>query len=411
MALRISSVLAILFGTIFLSTGQGLHQALIPIAASALDYNAVVLSVLASVYFAGYLAGCFASPVLIKRVGHTRTLAITASVLSALSLVHILVPDEVFWIIIRFFVGYCFANIDVVLESWLADRAEPQDRGKLLSIYRLIDLFALALGQLMIAQASPTEFTLFAYVAIFVSLAVIVVSASIAPTPTVPEQVKVRFFQMAKRIPLSIVAANLHGVASGIYWGFAPVFAAGISEDRSMTGIILAATLVGAAAAQFPIGIASDKYDRRLLLRIMSFATALACFIVAAASFFLKDATVFTMLLFGATSFCIYPIAITYAFDRTHPSQFVEVGATVLIAYGIGAMLGPLATPLALHFGNHSGAFVLMGAFYLVIFAFALYRERVREAVPEEDTVSHMNIPNTTPVTLDMDPRVEMNED
>ncbi|WP_417796558.1 MFS transporter [Terasakiella pusilla] len=407
MAIRISSVLAILFGTVFLSTGQGLHQALIPIAASAFQFDAVALSILASVYFAGYLGGCFTSPMLIKRVGHTRTLAIAASLLSALSLAHIIWPTEALWIVVRLFVGACFANIDVVLESWLADRAPPAERGKLLSFYRLCDLFALAMGQLMIAQASPTEFTLFAYVAILVSIAVIVVSVSVAPTPTLPEQVKVRFFQMAKRIPLSIVAASFHGVASGIYWGFAPIFAAGLSEDRTMTGFILAATLLGAALTQFPIGIASDKYDRRILLRVISMATAISALLVAFTSFFLKDVTIVAMFMYGATSFCIYPIAITYAFDRTQPSEFVEVGATVLIAYGIGAMVGPLLTPLALHFGNHSGAFVLMGVFYLMIFGFALYREKVREPVAAEETVQHMHVPNTTQITLEMDPRVE----
>lgn len=192
MAIRISSVAAILFGALLLSTGQGLHQALIPISAESFGFSALVLSALASVYFGGYLAGCILAPALIKRVGHSRTLAIAASTLSIASLAHILLPQEAMWVLVRVIVGFCFANIDVVFESWLAARAEGRDRGKLLSVYRLVDLAALAVGQILISLAGPTEFTLFAFVAIFVCLAVIVVSASTEAAPSVPQRVRIR---------------------------------------------------------------------------------------------------------------------------------------------------------------------------------------------------------------------------
>ena len=316
-------------------------------------------------------------------------------------------PHEVLWILVRVFVGYCFANIDVVLESWLADRAEAGERGKLLSIYRLVDLLSLGMGQLLIANATPTEFTLFAFVAILVSIAVIVVSVSVAPTPSPPERVTVRFTYVYKIAPLAIVAAALHGVGSGIYWGFAPVFASGIADDLSMAGIILAATLVGAAAAQYPVGWACDRYDRRILLIFASLLAAVSSGLVATASFYFTDMTVFAMFLFGATTFTIYPIAMTYAFDRSEPENFVEVGAAILVAYGLGAFIGPLLAPAALHFGNHSGAFVLIGVFYFAVFVFALYRKSQTEDVPQEDTVEYIPVPPTTPVTLEIDPRVD----
>ncbi|MBL6863531.1 MAG: MFS transporter [Rhodospirillales bacterium] len=407
MAVRFSSVVAILLGTAFLSIGQGLHQALIPISAEALKYSATTISILASVYFGGYLLGCFAAPYLIKRVSHIRTLAVAASLLSALSLGHIIVPNEALWVLFRICVGFSFACIDVVMESWLASRSTNEDRGKLLSFYRFIDLFALGVGQFLIASASPTEFILFAFVAIFVSISVIIVSLSVAPTPDPPDNVKVRFLHVLQVSPLAIVVGALHGVASGIYWGFAPVFATGISDNKAMVGSILASTVIGAAIAQFPVGWASDRYDRRILIIWFSLFASITSLLVFGASFKFSEAILPILALFGATAFAIYPIAMTYAFDRAKPEEFFEVGASVLIAFGAGAFVGPLLVPFTLHFGNNSGAFLLIAVIYLLVFGFAIYRASRTDAVPEENAVEFVAMPSTTPVTLEIDPRVE----
>lgn len=407
MGVKITSVMTLLFGAVVLSIGQGLHQSLVPIAASEFEFSDFSISFLASVYFLGYLLGCFLAPRLIKRTGHIRSLAFVASFLSGLSLLHILLPNDIVWIVIRLVVGYCFANIDVILESWLADRAESKDRGKILSIYRLLRLLSLGLGQFLLAHASPVEFTLYAIVTILVACAVMVVTATTTKTPPAPKSVNVRFFNMARRVPLSVMSAGFHGLASGIYWGFAPIFASSLTDDRTMVSYILSATLIGAALAQFPVGIASDKYDRRRLIILISLLSVLASLAVALLSFANTEMIFYAMILYGAATFSVYPVAMTYAFDRSEPSEFVEIGATVLIAYGIGACIGPLFTPLALRSGDNSSIFFLIAFFYFCITLFALYRKSRSADVAPEETVEFISVPSSTPVTLEIDPRIE----
>jgi MFS family permease len=410
MAIRLTSVMAILFATWFLSTGQGLHQALIPLAAEENFFSQISISLLASVYFGGYLAGCIFAPALIKRVGHIRTLAIAAASLSALSLFHVLMPNEVLWIFFRVVVGLAFASIDLVMESWLAASAENQDRGKLLSIYRLIDLGSLGLGQFLIASASPGEFLLFALVAICVSVTVVIVSASTAPAPPVPDSVNVRFWHVYKVSPLAVVGSLLHGVASGIYWGYGPLIAEDVSESGAAVGTILAATLIGAALAQFPVGWASDKYDRRWLLIYLSGLAAVFSVVIALVSGKHPELMGVLMLFFGATSFCIYPLVITYAFDRAAKEEFVEVGAAILMAYGVGAFAGPLLAPLASYWGEMSLVFLIVGLSYAGLTGFALYRSGQSSPVVEEDTVEFVPMSASTQQILDIDPRRDQAE-
>ncbi|MEK9677703.1 MAG: MFS transporter [Rhodospirillaceae bacterium] len=410
MAIRLSSVMAILFATWFLSTGQGLHQALIPLAAEHHFFSQISISLLASVYFGGYLAGCIFAPALIKRVGHSRTLAIAAASLSALSLFHVLMPNEVLWILFRVMVGLAFATTDLVMESWLAASAENQDRGKLLSIYRLIDLGSLGLGQFLIASASPGEFLLFALVAICVSVTVVIVLASTAPTPPIPQSVSVRFWHVYTVSPLAVIGSLLHGIASGIYWGYAPLIAEDASDSDTAVGVILAATLIGAALAQYPVGWVSDKYDRRKMLIWLSAMAAVFSVIIALLSGKHPELMGVLMFFYGATSFCIYPLVITYAFDRTNKEEFVEVGAAVLMAYGVGAFAGPLLAPLASFWGEMSLVFLIVGLSYTGVFGFALYRSGQSSPVEKEETVKFVPMPASTQQILDIDPRRDPQE-
>jgi len=202
----------------------------------------------------------------------------------------------------------------------------------------------------------------------------------------------------------------LHGVASGIYWGYGPLIAEDVSESGAAVGTILAATLIGAALAQFPVGWASDKYDRRWLLIYLSGLAAVFSVVIALVSGKHPELMGVLMLFFGATSFCIYPLVITYAFDRAAKEEFVEVGAAILMAYGVGAFAGPLLAPLASYWGEMSLVFLIVGLSYAGLTGFALYRSGQSSPVVEEDTVEFVPMSASTQQILDIDPRRDQAE-
>ena len=56
-------------------------------------------------------------------------------------------------LLLRFAMGFCFAGLFMVIESWLNAHAASANRGRLLSIYRLIDLAAVTGAQFLLPQA------------------------------------------------------------------------------------------------------------------------------------------------------------------------------------------------------------------------------------------------------------------
>ena len=66
----------------------------------------------------------------------------------------------------RFLTGFAFSSIYVVSESWLNNSATNKNRGQVLSIYMIIMLAGICVGQLFLKLGDPASFELFALVSV-----------------------------------------------------------------------------------------------------------------------------------------------------------------------------------------------------------------------------------------------------
>ena len=88
----------------------------------------------------------------------------------------------------RFVFGACMAGLYVVVESWLNDLATNKTRGRILSIYMMVSMGGLTIGQLLLNVSDESGFKLFiiASVLVSVSLVSVTLSATSSPPDTVP---------------------------------------------------------------------------------------------------------------------------------------------------------------------------------------------------------------------------------
>src|SRR5436305_29823 len=134
---------AILLSTIIFLGGQGLTGTLLPVRAHLAHFSDFAIGMMGSAYFAGFIVGCYAGPRLLVRVGHSRTFAAAAGIATAVILIMSLTVTEWSWIVLRAFFGFAAANIYMVLESWLNDRATNQTRGRIFAAYLLMNFSGL----------------------------------------------------------------------------------------------------------------------------------------------------------------------------------------------------------------------------------------------------------------------------
>ena len=102
----IQTLSALLLAAAILLAGNGLHTTLLAVRANIEGFPLYQIGLLLSAYFAGFIAGCRWTPLLVKRVGHIRTFTALASVASASALAHVLLVEPMAWAFLRVVSGF-----------------------------------------------------------------------------------------------------------------------------------------------------------------------------------------------------------------------------------------------------------------------------------------------------------------
>ena len=180
---QLSSIAAILLSTLIFLVGNGLLGTLIPVRAHLEGFSTLAIGVIGSAYFAGFVLGCFTGPRWLARVGHIRTFAVCAGIAAAATLLQSMLVGVFAWIAMRALFGFAAANMYMVLESWLNDRAGNESRGRIFAAYLSVNFGGLLIGQLLFATSRPQSFMLFSLATIFYALCLIPVGLTQSPQP------------------------------------------------------------------------------------------------------------------------------------------------------------------------------------------------------------------------------------
>jgi MFS family permease len=385
MAQTLLSVSALLLSVALLIFGHGLQTTLLPLAADRFYFSDFEIGAISSAYFVGMVIGCFGAPLLIMRAGHIRAFAALVSMMSAAAILHPVVVDPVFWVVIRIVSGFCLAGFYMIVESWLNESATNENRGTIMSVYIVILFGALMLGQVSIATMSIASFIPFVIASVTVSLAVMPVSLTTSAQPAPITLVRFRPIQLYKNSPAAFVGVFFVGISQGALLTLTPLYGSQIGLSTNQSAFYAAAIIGGGLIAQWPVGRLSDRMDRRVVLIILGLATAAAstAIVVFSPNVFLIAAG--TAVLVGMFSQPLYAIAVAHAFDHAAQGDFVETSSGMLLSFGIGSIIGPLIASVLMGQMGPSGLYVMVIAFNVLMAAFIFTRVLTREALTAEE--------------------------
>ena len=389
----ILTVLSLLLSYGLLLLGNGLFATLLGVRTQIEGFSPASVGFIVAAYFTGLLIGAFQTPVVVARVGHIRAFAAFASMMSVTALLPVLIIHPVLWAVSRMASGFCMAGMILVTESWLNERATNANRGQVLSLYMITNYFAAGCGQLLLPLSDPGRFHLFSIASIIFSLSLVPVllTRASAPIPRRPE--RVRFDQLWRTSPLGFMGALSSGLVNSVFHGLGAVFATGIGLSLTQTSAFMATAIFGGLALQWPVGRLSDRMDRRWILVAVSLATALACVGVVAAAGRYEPALFVFAALYGGLSFTIYSVSAAHTNDFSDPERRVETASALLIAYGIGASVGPLIASAVMGMVGPQGLFMYSAAINALLVIFAVYRMRKRATRVKEERTGMINLP------------------
>lgn len=402
---------ALLIADALLLVGHGLLLVMLPVTASAIGFSNFQVALTGSSYFLGFVSGCLVTPQLLQRAGHIRCFAAIASLYSAIVLIFVWFPNFTAWLILRFIGGAAISGLYMIIESWLNERAESNNRGTILSIYTMLNMLMIAVGQQLFSLnfASPPQ--LFGLAAIFISLAIIPVSLTLALAPAPVQKVRVSLPKVWRNSHVGLIGAVVAGLVTGAFWALAPVYARESGFDNFQLATFMSATILGGAAFQIPLGRLSDRYDRRITLMFIAICGAYVSIGFVAFSaiggWLIGWPTTVMAFLWGGTCTTLYAICLAHVNDNTAPSDFVEIGSGMLITLGLCSAIGAPIASLLMNVLGVSGFYVYM-AVCLTVFTTIINIRRSQHVLPQKPEFNEAFIAvaeTTTPLAYEMDPR------
>lgn len=385
---------ALLLGIALLMLGHGLQGTVLGVRASLDGFSTAVTGVVMSGYYVGLLLGSFSAPASVARVGHVRVFAALLSLASAAVLVHALFVQPVAWFLFRMITGYCFAGAFIVAESWLNGTATNATRGRLLSLYMVVQLGGLAAGQFLLNLADPAGFALFVLVSVLISVAAVPMLLTAAAAPAVSTPREIGLLGLYRLSPLGVVGIVGVGMGQGGLFGMGPVFAA--EEGLSLPAIstFMAAIVAGGVAFQVPLGRLSDRVDRRWVITIVALLTSLAALPFALRSAGSPEALFAGFFVIGGLTLPLYALCVAHTNDFLSPEQMVGASSALILAYGIGAAAGPTVAAAVMQLVGPQGLALFLAAAHGAIGLFALFRMTRRASAPLEERGAFMPLPS-----------------
>lgn len=396
----VAAFLSLLLAAAILLAGNGLQGTLLAVRANLEGFPTALIGVLMSSYFAGFILGCRFNPAFIKSVGHIRTFVALASIASAAALVHPIVIDVPTWAILRAITGFCFAGLVMIIESWINERATNANRGRILSVYRIVDLTATMTGNALLATADPADFPLFATVSILMSIALVPVALTRgdAPKPITTARLDVR--KLFRVSPVAAVASPMIGLANASFWGVGAVYAQELGYDKEVIAAFISAVIIGGALLQWPLGWLSDRIDRRMVL---AGSAALGAASAVALAQFGDDGPRYILgfgALVGAFIVPMFGIAAAHANDLADPGAAVETNGGLLLLHGCGSVVGATLGAMVMALFGPASLFLYIAAVYALVGVFCVMRILSRQARAPELKTPFTPAPNMASPTV-----------
>jgi MFS family permease len=237
--------------------------------------------------------------------------------------------------------------------------------------------------------------------AAFYVAALIPVAAVDVVAPNMPPTAQLHLLKAFRVSQVGSLSCLHTGLVAATFFGIGPLYGQALGLDTRQIVLMMAWAQCG-MLVQWPLGLLSDRFDRRYLLIAMSVALIALSAALIVFGRNLPMAGLFALFAgFSGIAESYYPIGVAHANDRAQPADYVTISSNLLLIWALGRMAGPIIGTSALKHGGPAGL-----AWYAIVLtaAFALYtgwRLRTSARLVEEDREEFVTYPATSPTVFE----------
>ncbi|MGI9350606.1 MAG: MFS transporter [Rhizobiaceae bacterium] len=393
----IISFSALLLSVIFVQVGSGSLGPLDALSGLELNFSPTAIGYLGSAHFIGFFLGCVLSPYIVVRSGHARAFAVMAAISAISIILHPVHEEAWFWMMLRVGSGFAVAGAYTVIESWLQSKLTNENRGRIFSIYRMVDMTGTLLSQLVIAGLTPAHYISYNLIAVVACLALMPLALTQATMPALPKTPKFQPLFVYKLSPLAALGVIVVGLTNSSFRMVAPVYAKQSGLSQSGIAAFLTLAIVGGLAAQLPAGIIADRFSRRSTLVLFGLLSVAACSSITWMPVQEIGGISFIYIggfLFGFATLPIYSICASHASDFAKKEDMLAMSASLIFFYAVGAVVAPTFAGYLIDVYGPPAMFAFIMAAHLALLAYTFWRYLRRPITRKQRPYNYM--PRTT---------------
>ncbi len=321
--------------------GLSLSMTLLAVRLAERGFSARAIGVNAA---AGGVATLIAAPfvpVLARRVG-VKLLLIFALLAGAASLAALAATQAYWtWFALRALFGAALTILFALSEFWINSAAPGGRRGYILGIYTAGFACGAALGPAALAVIGTRGSAAFLAAAALFLVASLPIALVGGEAPGLARPARTSVLAFAAVLPAATAAAFLYGAIEMGVMGLLPVYALRSGMGAATGAVLVTIFALGNGALQMPIGLLSDRFDRRRLLALIAGAGAIGALFLPLA----REAgfAAFAVLLFvwGGVVGSLYAVGLAHLGARCRGGELASGSAAYILFYSAGMLVGP----------------------------------------------------------------------
>ncbi len=324
-----------------LQAGTGMP--LVPLALEHRGVDNFVIGIVSAAWGIGMIATAHRIPAVAARVGVVRLIAICVVLNALVSVAFAYTSDVALWFCLSVLSGVVGGVPWVVSEIWINLVSDESRRGRAVAVYSTLVALGLAVGPLVLQVVGVYGSLPFLVNAALGVLVILPLLPNWRMAPPIRPTKSGGFARVMALAPVALLAALASGLGEQGAFSFLPVFAVG-SGVSAETGVLwLSAFVIGNLVLQWPIGWMADHLDRRAVLAVCAFASA----VLAGLTPLLDPRAgpiLGVLVLWGGISFGIYTVGLAVLGQRFHGGDIARANAAFTIFYTLGGLIGrPIA--------------------------------------------------------------------
>ncbi len=279
-------------------------------------------------------------PRLAARLG-VLTLLWLAVGLAALSLIAFKATyDILWWFPLRFLFSIALGTLFVLSEYWINSAAPPEKRGFVMGIYATVLALGFAAGPAVLSLVGTSGWPPYLAGAALCSLAALPLLLARGISPRIDRGTGRTVLSFILAAPAATVAALVFGAVETGGFAILPLYGLQLGYTAERAAFLVSLMALGNVLFQIPIGMLSDRVDRRLVLAVVAFIGMIGAFAMPLAA---GSITGFAILLvvWGGVAGALYTVGLAHLGARFSGGDLASANAAFVILYNTGLVIGP----------------------------------------------------------------------